>query len=408
MYEPDVSAIAPPPDIIRVRRWPTERPLLYVNLAAAVFVWIMFLRQSPYSLGWLAGFVGIMALMHIGLIAHVRGSAVRLGPDQFPELYRRVEELARRMELRRMPEVYLMQQDGAINAFATRFLRSHMVVLLADLLEACGSNEAARDMIIGHELGHIRAGHLRFHWILLPLAIVPFVGSALSRAREYTCDRYGRAAAGDEEGALLGLMILAAGGKYGPLVDRSVFARQHAELSRSWMLLGQCMSTHPPISKRLIALKPGIVGAPVAESGIIAWMRPVFAAVVVVLVVAVSVAYWLPRDRVDAYQVAPDSPAVRAQVQKDFERFRAFLDGEVASGHPLPWDLDELYMRWFEVQKSSGPIDPFSGAWYDYDQRGDAYRIWSMGPDGENRTADDIVMDSRPAGGPSSTSHGTR
>jgi hypothetical protein len=95
-----------------------------------------------------------------------------------------------------MPEVYLQQQDGAINAFATRFLRSHMVVLMADLLEACGSNDAARDMIIGHELGHIRAGHLRFHWVLLPVAFVPFVGSALSRAREYTCDRYGRAAVG--------------------------------------------------------------------------------------------------------------------------------------------------------------------------------------------------------------------
>jgi Zn-dependent protease with chaperone function len=407
MSEPAVPATAPPPDIIRVRRWPTERPLLYVNLAAATFLWVMFLRVSPSRLGWLAGFVGIMALMHVALIAHVRGSAVRLGPDQFPDLYRRVEELARRMELRRMPEVYLMQEDGAINAFATRFLRSHMVVLLADLLEACGSNQAARDMIIGHELGHIRAGHLRFHWILMPLAIVPFVGSALSRAREYTCDRYGRAAAGDEEGALLGLTILAAGGKYGPLVDRRVFARQHAE-SRMWMLLGQCMSTHPPISKRLIALKPDIAGEPVAQRRMIAWMRPVCAAGVVVLVVAASVVYWLPQDRVDAYDVAPDSPAVRAQVQKDFERLRAFLEQEVASGRPLPWDLDDLYIRWGEVQKSTGPIDPFSGAWYDYDQRGDAYRIWSMGPDGENRTADDIVLDSRTAGRPSSISRATR
>ena len=404
MYPPQVSATAPQDDVIRVRRWPTERPLLYVNLAAAMFLWILFLRVSPQMLGWMTMFVGFMALMHLGFIAHVRGSAVRLGPDQFPELYRRVEELARRMELRRMPEVYLMQQDGAINAFATRFLRSHMVVLLADLLEACGSNDAARDMIIGHELGHIRAGHLRFRWILLPLALVPFVGSALSRAREYTCDRYGRAAAGDEEGALLGLTILAAGGTYGPLVDRGLFARQHAELSRSWMLLGQCMSTHPPLSKRLIALRPNILGAPVAERGVMAWMRPVFAAVIVMLVVAVSVAYWLPQYRLDAYDgyhAAPDSPAVRAQIQKDLERLRAFVDAEVASGRPLPWDLDELFVRWHEVYKGDWPRDPFSGAWFDYDQRGDAYRIWSMGPDGKNRTADDIVLDSRAARGSS-------
>jgi hypothetical protein len=195
------------------------------------------------------------------------------------------------------------------------------------------------------------------------------------------------------------------------LVDRSVFARQHAELSRSWMMVGQWMATHPPLSKRLIALKPDILGAPVAKPSIIGSMRPAFAALVVVIVGALSVGYMLPQYRVDAYdhdhKPALDSPAVRAQIQQDFERFRTLLDAEVASGRPLPWDLDELYIRWSEVHKSRGPVDPFSDAWYDYDWQGDEYRIWSMGPDGENRTADDIVLDSRTGGRPS-TSHGTR
>ncbi len=400
MYPPDLSAAAPTTDVIKVRRWPTERPLLYLNLIAATGLWIAFLRISPRMLGWTLGFAGLMALMRIAMIAQIRGSAIRLGPEQFPDIYRRVEELARRMELRRMPEVYLMQQDGALNAFATRFMRSHMVVLFADLLEACGSNDAARDMIIGHELGHIRAGHLRFHWILLPVSFVPFIGSALSRAREYTCDRYGRAAAGDEESALLGLTILAAGGKYGMFVDRRVFARQHAELSRSWMMVGQWMASHPPLSKRLIALKPDILGAPVPKTGIVYALRPAFAGLVVVIVGALSVGYMLPQSRVDAYddyKTAPDSPAVREQIKKDFERLGAFLDAEVASGRPLPWDLDELFVRWHQDKKDDWPLDPFSGAWYDYDWRGDEYRVWSMGPDGENRTADDIVLDSRTA-----------
>ena len=65
-------------------------------------------------------------------------------------------------------------------SFATRFLRSHIVVLLADLLEACGETDSARDMIIGHELGHIRAGHLRGHWLLLPATFVPCLGSQIS------------------------------------------------------------------------------------------------------------------------------------------------------------------------------------------------------------------------------------
>ena len=161
------------------------------------------------------------------------------------------------------------------------------------------------------------------------------------------------------------------------------------------MLVGQWMATHPPISKRLIALKPDILEEAGADRRLIAWMRPVFAAVTVVLAGTVSMSYWQPRQRADPYEVTPDSPTVRAQAQKDLEALRSFLAAEVSSGRPLPWDVDDLYSRWSAAKKDGGPRDPFSGAWYDYDQRADAYRLWSMGPDGLNRTADDIVFDSR-------------
>src|SRR5262249_50813733 len=153
------------------------------------------------------------------------------------------------------------QHDGALNAFAMRFLRAHMIVLFSDLLEACGENTAARDMIIGHELGHIRAGHLRGRWLLMPASFVPFLGSALSRAREYTCDRYGSAAAGDPDGALLGLTILSAGGRYGPLVTRAALVEQRRDLASAWMHLGEWLGSHPPLSRRLCALAPELAAA---------------------------------------------------------------------------------------------------------------------------------------------------
>jgi Zn-dependent protease with chaperone function len=193
-------------------------------------------------------------VMHLVFVAQVRGSAIRLGPDQFPELYARIDELASRMGIEQTPETYLMQAGGSLNAFATKFRRSNIVVLYADLLEACGDNEAARDMIIAHELGHIRAGHLRWRILLMPAALVPFLSGALSRAREYTCDRYGLAGAGEREGALLGLTILAAGGKFAPQVNRKAFVEQRKEM-RGWMRLGELFSTHPALAKRLAALE---------------------------------------------------------------------------------------------------------------------------------------------------------
>src|SRR6185503_9925154 len=107
---------------IRVSRWPTERPLLILNALASAGIWFLLFRSIP-SLASAAMWGAFLGLTNIAFVTAIRGSAVRLGPEQFPELHARVEELARRMGFRRMPDVYLMQQDGALNAFATRFLR---------------------------------------------------------------------------------------------------------------------------------------------------------------------------------------------------------------------------------------------------------------------------------------------
>jgi Zn-dependent protease with chaperone function len=384
---------------IRVRRWPTERPLLILNALASAGLWFVFLR-SPQSIPYIAGWVAILSLMNLAFVTSIRGSAVRLGPEQFPELHARVVELAGRLGLRRTPDVYLMQQDGALNAFAMRFVRTHMVVLLSDLLEACGDNTAARDMIIGHELGHIRAGHLRGRWLLMAASFVPFLGSALSRAREYTCDRYGCAAAGKSEGALLGLAILSAGGKYGPLVNRTALVRQRRDLRSAWMLVGEWLGSHPPLSKRIWALAPQLDAAasPVPGRTAVLVLRVAFAVGVVVVVGVAAVSAYLPQFGVkSAGTFAPRRhPGANAkqQVGRDLAELKGFIEAERQYGHPVPWDAWDLYARWEDARPGeAGPLDPFSGYWYDYESHGDSYRIWSSGPDGDNHTADDIVLD---------------
>jgi Zn-dependent protease with chaperone function len=382
-----------------VRRWPTERPLLYLNALAAGGLWVMFL-SSPHLFGYLAVMLGVMLLLNLAFVAQLRGSAVRLGPEQFLELHARVEELARQMELKRIPAVYLMQQDGALNAFATRFMRTHFVVLLSDLLEACGDNRAARDMIIGHELGHIRAGHLQLRWLLLPVSFVPFLSSALSRAREHTCDRYGMAAAGDRDGALLGLTILAAGGKYAPAVDRKVFARQRADMRSSWMFFGEWLGSHPPLAKRLIALAPELGTATTQSSGtLLRVLRPAFAGVMVVLVGVIVLSTWRPAFRAAAR--APELPSspltARDRVRRDFERLQILIESDLQTRGTLPWDEWDLYRRWSEAYNGEeGPLDPYNDEyWYKYDRDGTSYRLMSAGPDHATFTEDDIVFDSR-------------
>jgi hypothetical protein len=256
-------------------------------------------------------------------------------------------------------------------------------------------------MIIGHELGHIRAGHLRARWLLMPSSFVPFLGSALSRAREYTCDRYGAGAAGDRDGALVGLAILSAGGRFGPLVNRAALARQRRDLRGAWMIVGEWLGSHPPLSKRLMALAPEIDTAPAQLSrGTLRWVRPAFAAIVVVFVGVGAVAAYLPRFGVGGQAVerrsSPPTAEATAHVRKDLESLSAFVEAERRNRGRLPWDVYDLYARWNEMHPGEkDPVDPFSGYWYEYDWHGDAYRIWSVGRDGKNRTLDDMVFDSR-------------
>jgi len=401
-------------EIIRVERWPAEYPLFTAAVVISILAWIL-LTISIIGIAYVAIIAVLIWFLHMGFVAHVRGNGVRLGPDQFPELHARIEEIARRMEMEQVPEAYLMQAGGALNAFATRFLRRHMVVLFSDLLEACHGNDAARDMIIGHELGHIHAGHLRFRWLIMPASFIPFLGSALSRAREFTCDRYGYATAGDHSSALLGLTILAAGGKHAPSVNRTALVRQRQDLNTGLMTLATWFSTHPPLAKRLYALDPSLgAGYHVSNAGtwralgIVGLMLSPF--ILGGFLAATVLDDWLVefREAMEAgtveSQIDATDPGTAAtsdlpplpnnpdQVLNDaVTRISAMLNAELAAGRELPADLEALAGLWVEKNPGSDiPRDPYDGDLLGYARTATGYSLYSSGPDRKFETADDL------------------
>src|SRR2546430_2325133 len=104
--------------VVSTRVHPRHSRKASLSGIVAAGLWFLFFRsiQSIASIGMSAAILG---LINIAFVAVIRGSAVRLGPEQFPELHSRVEHLAHRMGLRRTPDVYLMQGNGTLNAFAT-------------------------------------------------------------------------------------------------------------------------------------------------------------------------------------------------------------------------------------------------------------------------------------------------
>jgi Zn-dependent protease with chaperone function len=193
--------------------------------------------------------------IHISLIYHIRSSSIKLGPKQLPELYSRVVEIAQRLGLRKVPDAYLHQAGGVLNAFATKFGRSRFVVLNSALVEACQNKPEALDFIIGHEVGHLHRNHIMWRMLVAPAMLIPFLGSAYSRACELTCDRYGFAGAAYKEQCTAGLVVLAAGAQFADKIDQRQFIRQKNDTMGFFMQIAQWLSSYPSLATRLSLLK---------------------------------------------------------------------------------------------------------------------------------------------------------
>lgn len=237
-----------------VSEWVHPKERIYFVLCLLV----SFLAYAVLFLS-LVGLVYIGIGLVVGLVAQglfigsLRGNGIRVSEQQFPEIHRMAERIAKQMRLESLPAIYVLQAGGLLNAFAARFLGRNFVVLLSDVLElAYAQGESAVAFVIAHELAHIKRKHLAWRAALYPAMMMPFLGPAYMRACEYTCDRL--AAHCEPDGAIQGLLVLAAGKTLYGQVSVEAFARQVDEEGGFWVALAEVLSTHPNLPKRLRAV----------------------------------------------------------------------------------------------------------------------------------------------------------
>lgn len=217
-------------------------------------VWVLTLLAAPWDwLFWivLGGLVSFLLAQVV--VVDLVGSAVRISPTQFPTLHSVVERLSVELGIR-PPPAYVKHGGGELNAFVLRVLRRDLLVLNSEIVQAARGTPGAPEMVLGHELAHVALGHLRWRWFLLPAHWTPFLGSALSRAREYQCDAVGSALAADREGAVRGLVLLSVGHPLSEEVAPQAFRRQAEDLQGPGTRLGSWLLSHPPLARRIDAL----------------------------------------------------------------------------------------------------------------------------------------------------------
>jgi len=223
---------------------------------ALIFIFFNFAFTSPAAAAFIPitiyiVLIALYILFRMGiLIGYLKGNAVEVAPNQFPEIYAIVVEQSNLLGLKSIPSVYVLQHGGLLNAFATRFFGSNYVVIYSDVLEeAFENNIETVKFIIGHELGHIKRNHMTKMVWLFPAFIIPFLNSAYSRACEYTCDNIG--AALSAKGVRPGLLLLASGKKLWKKVNREAFMEQEHNGEGFWFWFAEKVSTHPRLTKRM-------------------------------------------------------------------------------------------------------------------------------------------------------------
>jgi len=183
--------------------------------------------------------------------AGVRGTAVQLSPHQYPELYRTAQDFAEQLGLRRRPDIFLANGNGALNAFAAQATGHDYVVLSNELfVNLYQNNRDGLRFILGHEMGHIRLHHVAL-WYQIAVAYserIPLLGPALSRLREYSCDGCGAYLAPNGS---TGLVLLASGRYTERDVDIDEMLRQGKALRGFWVGLAQLPRSHPFTVRRL-------------------------------------------------------------------------------------------------------------------------------------------------------------
>lgn len=193
----------------------------------------------------------------------LRANAVRITTRQFPEVYAMWEGLARDLGLKEVPDLYTINGNGLLNAYASCVPGfRNFSAIYSDILETCLRNQDwdCLKFILGHEAGHIRLNHVKWWYLLFtsyfnlpPLNYI--IGLPLGRAREYGCDKVGHALTQDHD--CKGLLILTAGKHLYNNLDLAGHIEETVERGGLWQTVINFMSSHPILAWRVNAIRQG-------------------------------------------------------------------------------------------------------------------------------------------------------
>lgn len=250
-------------EVVPATAHPWEKPLLALCVTVSLAFVVVALRlvwSVSGSVLWTA-----LSLFTVPLVcwsarglryARERAESVRISPTQFPEAYRMVVSLSADMGLARAPEAYVRLGPVSARADAAAHGLRRYLVLPDALFDGDGHlrDPDALAFLVAHQVGHVAAGHTGYWRRMATLGadLVPGLGSALSRAAEYTADNHAHAHL--PEGAHAVRLFAGGPNLYTWVNMGEMAARAHTDRGCA-LLLYHLLSRRPSNTRRMAALR---------------------------------------------------------------------------------------------------------------------------------------------------------
>jgi Zn-dependent protease with chaperone function len=246
-------------DINSLRHEKEKSYLTIMQIVGGLFWLLLLIKTVGLIILWAFPFVLVLWLTGLYFKAVIYGDSVKVTANQYSEIHKIVVDQSQKLNLEKVPEFFIYNGSGLINAVAIKFLSTKYVILMSDLVDLMLKRNKIDElsMIIGHELGHHAAGHTN-PWknlLLKPATFIPLLGAAYGRACELSADRIGYAVTRNLPATQNALVAIALGSE-SLANDTNIdeFLSQENEIPELMGFIYKIFSTHPRMTRRVIEI----------------------------------------------------------------------------------------------------------------------------------------------------------
>ncbi len=224
-----------------------ERLSLIFSIIFITLIGVYFFQLNY----WATLVIALLSIIYIRMQqAQLLGNALEITESQMPELFNIINKQQQKLGIGGTR--FFITQNPNPNGFTIGYPKAS-VVLTSSLVEGLSTDELS--FVIGHELGHVKAGHNFILTFISPFGtnnpIATYLFSFWQRKAEYTCDKCSLILNKKIEPAVDALMKISIGMNLINKIDLISYKKQMINSESKVTQLSELLFSHPLTTNRV-------------------------------------------------------------------------------------------------------------------------------------------------------------